>query len=401
MGAPSARVHELARQWAQAGHHVTVLTAFPHHPVGRKLPADRGALYRREACDGIDVVRTYVYATPNQGTAKRMLSYASFMASAALLAPWSVQAPDIVVATSPQLLAALAGYVIAKIKHAPFVFEVRDLWPESIVAISAMPEGVAVRGLRGLARFLYRAADHIVTVGEGYKRGIISGYAISENKISVIPNGIDREMFTPGPRHNSIREQYGWKDKFVLLYLGTHGLSHGLETVLDAADRLRDEADLVFVFVGEGAEKARLQRRAADLRLSNVLFIDQQPRQRVPLFYAACDVGIVTLRNVPLFQEVLPSKMFEYLAMQRPLLLSVDGEARALVEGAQAGLFVPPDNPQALVSAIRALRDRPEQLIDMGQRGRQYVLEHHDRAELAARYVTLLRDVVAQRPKPG
>jgi glycosyltransferase involved in cell wall biosynthesis len=176
-------------------------------------------------------------------------------------------------------------------------------------------------------------------------------------------------------------------------------MSHGLETILDAAHRLRERDDLIFAFVGEGAEKARLRCRAEELGLRNVQFIDQQPRERVPLFYAACDIGLVTLRNVPLFQEVLPSKIFEYFAMRKPLLLSVDGEARALVERARAGVFVPPENPEALASAICHLRNQPGELARMGQLGRQYVLDHHDRRALAQQYLAVLDNLVPPRNK--
>src|ERR1043165_2392626 len=172
MGAPSARVHELARAWVQRGHEVTVLTAFAHHPTGIKAPEDRRVLTRRETVDGIDVLRTYVYATPNKGIVKRMISYASFMLSAATIGRWQLDRPDVVIATSPQLLCAAAGYTLARTLRAPFVFEVRDLWPESILAVEAMKDNLVIRGLKGLARFLYRHCDQIVTVGEGYSRGI-------------------------------------------------------------------------------------------------------------------------------------------------------------------------------------------------------------------------------------
>lgn len=393
MGAPSARVHELSREWVRAGHEVTVLTAFPHHPTGVKRPEDRGVWERRERVDGIDVLRTYVYAAPNQGIARRMVSYGSFMLSALALGQLRLSRPDVVIATSPQLLCGAAGWGLSRSLGAPFVFEVRDLWPESILAVEAMGENAVIRGLKSLARFLYTRSARIVTVGEGYRRSIADLYGIDPGRMSVVPNGIDASLFVPGPRDNAVRREYGWGDRFVLLYLGTHGMAHALDRVLEAARRMQDEPRYLFAFVGEGAEKANLRQRAADWGLRNVQFIDQQPKDRVPLYYAACDLGLVTLRDAPLFQEVLPSKIFEYLGMERPILLSVGGEARRLVEGAGGGEYVPPQDVDAMVSAIRRLSADPARLSEMGRRGRVYVAERYDRKALAARYLEILNEV--------
>lgn len=396
-GAPAARVHELSREWVRRGHDVTVLTGFPHHPVGLKRPGDRGVLFRREDVDGIRVERTYVYAVPNQGTLRRMLSYASFAGSAALLGAARLPRPDVVIATSPQLLCGAAGWWLSRAFGVPFVFEVRDLWPESILAVEAMRDNLVIRGLKGLARFLYTRCDRIVTVGEGYRRGIHERYGIPLAKMDVVPNGVDAGLFQPGPRDNSVRREFGWGDRFVAMYLGTHGMAHALDGVLRAADLLRNDPHLLFVFVGEGAEKESLKRRASELRLPNVQFIDAQPKARVPLFYAACDVGLVTLRNTPLFQEVLPSKIFEYLGMERAVLLSVGGEARRLVEEAGAGTYVPPEDAEAMAGAIRAAMADRSKLGDQGRRGREHVLRHFDRGRLAERYLDLLKDVLRSR----
>jgi len=391
MGAPAARVYELAREWAAAGHDVTVLTAFAHHPTGVKAAADRRVLTRRERKDGVEVVRTYVYAAPNQGVGRRMASYVSFMASAALIGSVRVKRPDVVVATSPQLLCACAGYALARRFGAPFVFEVRDLWPESIGAVEAMRQGLVMRTLRRVADFLYRRSERIVTVGQGYKRKIVELYSVDPDKIAVVPNGIDTRLFEPRPRDDAVRARLGWGDRPVVLYLGTHGMAHALHVVLGAARSLQIEGhEALFAFVGEGAEKARLEALAADWSLENVQFHGQQPRERVPELYAACDVGLVTLRDTPLFQEVLPSKIFEYLAMERPVLLSVRGEARRLVEAAAAGVYVPPEDPDALAEAVRAVLAAPDELERMGERGRCYVLEHYDRSRQAAAYVGVL-----------
>jgi glycosyltransferase involved in cell wall biosynthesis len=393
IGAPAARVHELSREWVRRGHEVTVLTAFPHHPSGIKRAEDRGVLERRERVDGIELLRTYVYAVPNKGIVRRMASYASFMMSAVALGPLRLSSPDVVIATSPQLLCGVAGYILSRSFGAPYVFEVRDLWPESILAVDAMGDNAIIRSLKSLARFLYRSCDQIVTVGEGYKRSIHQLYSIDPGKMSVIPNGIDRTLFSPLPRDNEVRREYGWGDKFVVLYLGTHGMAHALDKVLEAASRLSGDRRLHFVFVGDGAEKDNLKQRATAAQLTNVQFIDPQPKSRVPLFYAACDLGIVTLRDTALFQEVLPSKIFEYLGMERAILLGVGGEARRLVESAGAGLYVPSEDVEAMVAAIRRLSQDSARLEEMGRRGRAHVLEHYDRGALADRYLDLLTGI--------
>ena len=257
--APATRVHDLAKEWTRQGHRVTVLTAFAHHPLGVKAPEDRRVLTRRESVDGINVVRTYVYASPNQGTGKRMLSYTSFMISATVLGLFRVRRPDVVIATSPQLLCACAGYLLARLMRVPFVFEVRDLWPEQMIAVKIMKgENPVIRGLRVVARTLYKRCDRIVTVGAGYAKWIRDLYGIDRSKISIVPNGTDISRFTPACRENAVREEYGWSDKFVWMYLGTHGMSHGLHSVVEVARKLQDDETQLFVFVGEGAEKARL-----------------------------------------------------------------------------------------------------------------------------------------------
>jgi glycosyltransferase involved in cell wall biosynthesis len=399
MGAPAARVYELSRAWVKQGHKVSVVTGFAHHPTGVKAPEDQYQIFRRETIDGVEVVRSYVFATANRGIGKRMVSYAIFMVAATLIGGIHVHSPHVVIATSPQLLCGLAGYFLAKRFRVPFVLEVRDLWPESILAVDAMRENAIVRGLRRVAQFLYTKAALIVTVGNGYKKQIHERYGISLERMYVVPNGIDGDLFVPGPRQNEIRLRYGWADRFVVLYVGTHGMAHALHVVLDAAEQLQSNPDILFVFVGEGAEKDNLEKLARDKGLSNIQFIDQQPRSRVPEFYSACDVGLVTLRDTRLFQSVLPSKIFEYLAMARPVLLSVDGEARALVEEAGAGWYVAPEDSWALREAIlKAVQDR-QALEQMGNRGHDYVMRYYDRTDLANKYLKLLFMIAGHAPK--
>lgn len=394
MGAPAARVSELSREWTMRGHDVTVLTAFPHHPHGRKRPRDRFVLTRRERDGRIDVVRTYVFAAKNKGFLLRVVSFVSFMLSAILIGTWRVGRPDVVIATSPQLFTAIAGWWISLVHRVPFVFEVRDLWPESIVTVGAMKDSFVIRCLKRLAAWLYRRADRIVTVGPGYRRRILANYDVPGEKIDVVTNGVDLALFRLRDEdRQSYRQRLGVTDETVVTYLGTHGMAHGLEFVLEAAERFQGR-EIRFVFVGDGAEKAALEANAARRGLMNVTFVPPQDKTAVVGYYAASDVCLVPLRKVDLFTDVLPSKIFEIMAMARPIIISVDGDARQEVERARAGIFVEPESVDGLCDAVLRLHEDPERRRSMGARGRRYVEDHYRRGVLARQYADLLEHVV-------
>jgi glycosyltransferase involved in cell wall biosynthesis len=392
-GAPAARVSELARAWVEAGHQVTVLTGLPNHPTGIVPPEYQHRVLVREDFHGVRVVRTWIYAAANRGRLRRSLAYASFAASAALWGQLHVARPDVLVATSPQFLCAVAGHAIARLRSLPFVFEVRDLWPESIVAVGALPEGhPIVRGLTLVERYLYRQADRIVVVTDSFSSRLRER-GVAANKIDVVKNGVDLERFVPGSRDTPLRARLGLAGKFVVSYVGTHGMAHGLDRVLDAAAALRPQDKIRFLFVGEGAERQRLQARAKTESLDNVVFLGALPRDAMSEVYATSDLCLVPLRKTELFRTVLPSKIFEILGMARPLLLSVDGEARALVEASGGGIFVPPEDAPAMAEAILRLARDPAACQQMGERGRAYVREHFDRKRLATRYLGILEEV--------
>jgi colanic acid biosynthesis glycosyl transferase WcaI len=394
MGASQARVSELARAWVKAGHKVTVITGFANYPTGVKAPEDKGVLYRREKYEGVDVIRCYLWTAEKMAGTKRMISFATFAASVTMLGPLLLSKPDVIIGTSPHLLVPLAGYLVARLRFRPFVFEVRDLWPESIMAVDAMKENMVIRVLRRIAKHLYFHSDRVVTLGNGYKRCINDLYKLPNEAMDVIPNGIEISRFSPSPRDNEIRKQYGWDGKFVVMYIGLHGMAQGLMNVVNAAEKLAPYPNIQVVFVGEGVEKEQLMASAAERKLTNIQFIGQQPPARIPLYYAACDLGLVSLKSAPLFQEVLPSKMFEYLGMERAMIINMDGDARQLIEQAGAGIFVPPDNPQALADAIVELSKDPARLEKMGKSGREFVVANYQRDQLAANFLQVLQKLV-------
>jgi glycosyltransferase involved in cell wall biosynthesis len=397
MGAPAARVHELSREWAALGHDVTVLTGFPQHPTGVIPPEYRGQLVRREELDGIRVLRAPIYATANRGRVRRSLSYLSYALSASVLGPWLTRRPEVLIATSPQLLTAAAGAALSTLFRVPFVFEVRDLWPQSIVEVGALAAGSpAVKALEVLERALYGQADRIVAVTDSFV-GALAQRGVPREKVRVITNGVDLSLFQARPRDEKLRAELGvGPDDFLSLYVGTHGMAHGLGTLLAAATQLRHESRFRFVLVGEGADKPALVEQARRERLTSVTFKDKQPRGSIAALLAACDTSLVLLKDRPLFRTVLPSKIFEIMGAARPVVLAVEGEARQLVvERAGAGLFVPPENPDALVSALRTLAKNPAGAAAMGQRGRSFVEAHFSRPALARRYLTVLEELAA------
>ncbi len=396
MGAPAARVSELAARWVERGHEVVVLTGFPHHPTGI-VPAEyRGHVRMRETWRGVQVLRTWVHATANRGVLERGIAYASFATSSVVLGAFAkeVRGCDVVLATSPQFLCALSGWTLARALKKPYVLEVRDLWPQSIVEVGALgPRHPLVGGLRRLERFVYDEADLLVGVTDSFAR-IWREQGVDPAKIRVIKNGVDLELFHPGVPSAPVRDELGLGDRFVVSYIGTIGMAHGLGTLLAVAERMRAREDVVFAIIGEGAERAGLEADARARGLANVRFLGQQPRAKIPGLLAATDLAVVMLRDTPLFETVLPSKLFEIMGCARPLLLAVGGEAKRLVEDARCGWTVPPEDVDAMVAGIDTARAHRFEAKARGRAGRAYVEAHFDRKALADRYLDELDALV-------
>jgi len=393
MGAPSARTYEHARHWASLGHEVTVVTGFPNHPTGVIRPEYRGYFIKREQTDGIDVLRTWVYVAANKGFTKRVLNFLSFFLSSFILAALKTGRTDVVIGTSPQFFCAVSAFLLSRIKRVPFVFEVRDIWPQSAVELGALSNPLIIRALRAIELFLYRRAALIVAVADSTRQYLLDK-GIAAGKIAVIPNGIDAKFLMAAAVPREVRAELGLEGKFMVSYIGTHGMSHALETVLSAAQVLGSDDSIHFLFVGEGAEKEKLERLAGELQLRNVTFLGQQPRETLLAFYRASDVSLVPLKKLPIFTKVLPSKLFELMGAGCAIVCSVEGEAASLVERAEAGLCIQPENIEQLVDAIRRLRSAPELVARFGANGRRFVTAHYLRSTLAERYLEALSKVV-------
>ena len=391
VNAPALRAFEHCRTWAQAGHEVTVVSCVPHHPMGRVYPGYRNRLWQREEHEGIRVVRLLTYVTANEGFLKRTFNYFFYMLMTIFAAPFLPRC-EVVVTTSPQFFNGLAGYFVSRMKRAPWVLEIRDLWPESILAVGAITNPRIIRLLEGLEAFAYRKADAIVSVTDSFVAHIEERGG--RGKVTVIKNGVDCSLFHQTPRDEAFARELNLEGKFVASYVGTHGMAHGLETILHAADKLRDDPAIAFLMVGDGAEKRTLYEEKVRRNLDNVVMIDQQPRDAMPRIWSVTDVSLVLLRNRALFKKVIPSKIFESMAMGRPIILGVEGESRSLLEAAGSGVAIEPENADQLATVLRNLAREHITYERMAESGMTYVTANFDRNKLAMKYLDLLADVI-------
>ena len=390
ISAPSTRLHEFGCEWVRHGHTVQVVTCFPNHPTG-EIPAKyRHKLMLRETLDGIDVFRSLTFATPNRGTIRRTLGHFSFLISGLTLSAPRLGPVDVAIGSSPALFAAVAACLFSMARGIPFVFEVRDLWPAVFVEMGLLKPGRTLRILEALELWLYRRAAQIVTVTESFGP-IIAARGIDPAKIVFIPNGADVNLLTPGPPETALRARYAPDARFVALYMGAHGISQHLSTLMAVAGRLRERTDIAFVFVGEGAEKRQLMAEAAKRALPNIRFVPGQPHECVPAFYRMADVCFVPLKNVPLFRAFIPSKLFEIMACGRPVIGSLSGEARQLLDKSGGALVTDPEDDAAIAQSVVRLADDPTLAHDLGAKGRIFVEQHYRRDLLAARYLDALQ----------
>lgn len=341
VNAPATRTFEHCRRWAKAGAEVTVITCAPNFPSGKLSRGYRNHLRSVEHIEGIRVIRVWSYMAANVGFFHRTLDFISFAAAASVLGLF--EPADVIVATSPQIFTAVAGFVLSTVRRKPWIFELRDLWPESIATVGQMEKSdLLYRSLERLELFLYRRATKIVSVSPDYLTNLVRR-GVDRGKIEVVTNGTDFSTFGPRPPNVALRERLGVSDKFVIGYIGTHGMAHGLRFILDAA-KSGPEKNAHFLFVGDGAEKRALVEHTRSNAIANVTFCDSIPKEQVPAYLAACDAVLVPLVKSDTFLSVIPSKIFEAAAMGLPILLGVDGQARAIVERYGAGVFFEPEN---------------------------------------------------------
>lgn len=393
VNAPASRTFEHCREWVKAGHKVTVITCAPNFPKGKVFDGYRNRLWQRETMEGIEVVRVWSYITANEGFVRRILDYQSYMV-AAIVASLFIRKVDVIVGTSPQFFTACAAYVASRLKFRPYVFELRDLWPETIKAVGAMKNARAIAWLEKLELFLYRKSAKVISVTKSFKRNLISR-GIDGSKIEIVTNGVDISQFTPRPKDAALTKELGLEGKFVAGYIGTHGLCHGLETLVTAAERLRGTG-IVFLFLGDGARKQFLRDMAAEKQLDNVVFIDSVKKAEVPRYWSILDVSVIHLQKAELFTTVIPSKLFESMGMGLPVLHGVEGESADIVRDEHAGIPFEPENVDELVAALRRLKDNPAEL-DQFRASCLKGAQNYDRTNLALKMMRILEGVAARR----
>lgn len=395
VNAPASRTSEHCREWVQHGHEVTVITCAPNHPTGKVYPGYRNRLFQTEAIDVVRVIRLWTFLAANEGVWLRTFNYLSYIVLATLSMPF-LPTTDVIISTSPQFFCGLTGFMARFIKRAPWVLEIRDLWPESIITVGAMNRGVVIRLLEAVERFAYQRADRIVSVTDSFVPYIQARGG--SDKIVVIKNGVDLMLFSSGMGGEDIKRRFGLEGRFVAAYIGTHGMAHGLDTVLDAAALLRADPRFGFLLVGDGADRCRLQQRAEAMNLDNVRIVGQLPKTDMPAVWGATDASLILLSKNEAFKKVIPSKMFEAMAMARPIVLGVEGEAQDVLEAAGAGLAVTPESAYGLAAAVTKLAHDGELSSRLGHQGATYARKHFDRAKLAMQFLLLLEATVNNKP---
>lgn len=394
--AAAIRTYDHTRIWLKLGHKVTIITGVPNFPMGKVFHGYKNKLAQMEMIDGIRVVRMWTYIAPNRGVFKRMLDFASFMVSATIGGLF-VPRPDVVIATSPQFLTSIAGWALAKIKGCPFIFELRDLWPESILAIEALKGGYLTRLLERLTYFIYTQAHIIISVTESFKT-VLTGMGISERKIHVVKNGVLLEAVHPTRDKATVRTAYCLRqDAFLVGYVGTIGMAHGLATILEAARLSQNDHCLHFVLMGNGADKQHLTEQAQAQGLHNITFLDRAPHKDAINLLGALDVALILLKNTPLFRTVIPSKTFEAMALGRPIILGAKGESLDLIEEHQCGIGTEPEDATALVENIRRLQEDNQLYWAMSKRGKKAIKEKYNREELARKMLEIIEDYLGGR----
>jgi len=394
VGATQTRAYEMARYLVSAGHSVTMLTEIPNHPSGIIPPEYRGKLYERTGLEGIDVIRVWVYASPEKTFARRMLFYLSYMVNAALAGLILARGGyDVVYATSPPLFVGGAALALSTLRRLPLVFEVRDLWPESAVALGELRNPRAVMLAGKLEEMCYNRARRIVVVTHGIRRRLEErGWG---PKVALIPNGAHTELFRPDAEAGErLRAELGLRGKFLVLYAGIHGLAQGLETVVEAAGQLQEASNIHFLFVGNGPKKADLLAMKDRMNLTNVTMLAERPRSEMPAFLSAADVALVPLRKLDLFQGAVPSKLFDAWACGCSVILSIAGEAQQVMRRADAGVSIEPEDATQMAQAILQLKDDPDRLHRYQQNARQFVQAHYSRQRLAVQLEQLLQEIV-------
>lgn len=387
--APATRTYEHCLEWIQKGAKVTVITCAPNFPKGKVFAGYKNKLRQEEMMDGIRVIRVWSYISENRGMIRRTLDYLSYCIMA-FFASLFVKT-DVIIATSPQLFTAVAGYLASLFKRKPWIMEVRDLWPESIKAVEAMDESKVLKILDRLVLFLYTKANRIVVVTAAFKERI-HACGVPLEKIHIVTNGVHAYKYQFNEKNDRLLQRLQLEGKFIVAYIGTHGMAHKLDFILDCAKEVKDPR-IHFIFLGSGAMKGRLIQQAKRLKLTNVSLLDAVPKDKVKKYISIADVALITLRKSNTFKKVIPSKIFENAAMQKPILLGVQGEAQAIIEYYQAGLCFRPEDQNDFLEKLAAI-SKDEFLYRYFKKGCEDLAKDYDRKRLAGQMYDVIDELL-------
>jgi len=397
--AGGSRWNQFAKYWSRAGHKITVLAGTVHYTSGRKQPKYRGKFVVREQEEpGVEVLRCYVSEKYNTGFVGRFWAYLSFAVSSTWAGLFHVGRCDVIICTSPPLTVGLTGWVLARLKRIPMVFEVRDLWPESAIETGVLTNKYMMKMGYWLERKSYRSAAWINVLTPAFENALVKKKHVKRQRISMIPNGADLDIVKPAELHNWVRQKHNLNDKFVVTYVGAHGVANHLIQLLNAAKLLKDRQDIVFMLVGDGMQKPMLKEKTAERGLSNVLFVDSVPKSVIADYLAASDVCTAVLKKVDTFKTVYPNKVFDYMSAAKPIIIGIDGVARKLITDAEAGIYVEPENAEGFAEAVLRLKENTQLCKDYGENGLNFVRQNFSRDVLAHKYIDILTsEVIPQR----
>ncbi len=379
---------ELAQYLTEQGHRVTVIASPVSYLTGESSDRQKW-ITKTQPSPELTIFRCYTYGALHKSFIHRVFSFLSFMVSS-FTATLQVRKVDIVWGTSPPIFQGATAWLVARLKRAEFLFEVRDLWPAFAIAVGVLQNKLLIKASEWLECYLYRHADRVVVNSPGFVEHVTTHGA---DKVTLIPNGVDVDMFAVKSNPDAFRIQYGFQDNFVIVYAGAHGLSNDLDVVLDAAVILKSQTRMRIVLVGDGKEKAALMSRATELDLFNVSFLPPQPKRFMPYVLAAADACLAILKPLELYKTTYPNKVFDYMAAGKPVILAIDGVIRQVVESAGGGVFVKPGDPQALATAINNLAANPEHAKSMGQAGYRYVRKHFNRPGIARQLIAVMEQL--------
>lgn len=392
VNAPATRTFEHCKYWVKHGVKVTVITCFPNFPEGKVYSGYKNKLYQKECIDGVEVIRVWSYITANKGFIKRVLDYLSFALMTFIVGLFLKF--DIIVATSPQFFTTWAGFFLSVIKRKPWIFELRDLWPESIKTVGAMKQGILLNSLEKIELYLYSKASLVIAVTESFKTNLINR-GIDSNKIKVITNGANLELFSLNYEDEKLKNELGLDGKFIIGYIGTHGMAHSLDFIVECLAAIKDKS-IHFLFIGDGAMKNTIVERANQLKLQNITFLDPIPKEEVPRYLSICNASLAPLKKSDTFKTVIPSKIFEASAMRKPTILGVEGQAKEIIEFYSAGICFEPENRQDFIDKLLELKNNMKLYSDL-QLGCKNLAVNFDRRVLAENMLDILNSVVIKK----